>query len=311
MADSKVREGLDFMEAGRKAETKTSFFGKKKPDWDSAAFNYDEAAKSFRSGRAYDHCVEAFMKAAEAHKELGSLHMGGTALETAASIAVQQLNKADHGAALYKQSSDFFLASGSPDRAAECLEKAAKALQPTNIDKCLAFYIEACDMYEQEDRIRFGVDTFKRAIGLLLQNRRFDTAIQLSSRLADIFAKLNQSVNFHKQALATVVIALGSGDDVEASKRWEHFAGTLAFGGTQEGAIANNLIQAYEQADEQALAETQKAREIKLLDNEVARLALSLSVPTHRRPQPTPGSAIPPSQSVQDIQDQIEEEGFL
>ena len=30
-----------------RSETKTSFFGKKKPDWDSAAFNYDEAGILF------------------------------------------------------------------------------------------------------------------------------------------------------------------------------------------------------------------------------------------------------------------------
>ncbi|KAJ3037652.1 hypothetical protein HDV00_001457 [Rhizophlyctis rosea] len=269
MSDVKVREGLDFMESGRKAETKTTWLGKKKPDWDSAAHDYEEAAKSFRAAKAYDHCVEAFMKAAEAHKELGSLFMAAKALETAASIAVQQLSKPDHGAALYKQTSDFFLAQGSPDRAAESLEKAAKAVQTINIDKCLEYYIEACDMFEQEDRMRFGVDTFKRAIALHLQNRRFDKAAELSTRLTEGFVKLNQPANLQKQALSTVIIVLGGGDEVDASKRWNHFAGMLGFGASKEGAIANELLRAWEGGDEEALVEILKRHEIKFLDNEV------------------------------------------
>ena len=75
----------------------------------------------------------------------------------------------------------------------------------------------------------------------LVMKHRFDSAIQLSTRLSDIFAKLNQSSNFHKQALATVIIALGSGDDVEASKRWERFAGYEILFDNKTGPSANGV----------------------------------------------------------------------
>ncbi|RKO85995.1 hypothetical protein BDK51DRAFT_41424 [Blyttiomyces helicus] len=97
MAD-KIKEGLELMDAGRKAteaesfrgdpstrphhlrptlplpslssETKKSFFGKPNPDWDTALSNYERAANSFKGARAFDHAVDAYIKAAEAHKNM-------------------------------------------------------------------------------------------------------------------------------------------------------------------------------------------------------------------------------------------------
>ncbi|KAJ3294585.1 hypothetical protein HK104_003480 [Borealophlyctis nickersoniae] len=346
MAEAKIREGLDFMEAGRKAyvfarrgvlacclakqeivtrhdltryvsrETKTSLFGKKKPDWDSATYNYDEAAKCFKGAQAYDHAVEAFIKAANGHKEMGSLFMAAKALESGAAIAAQQLKRLDQAADLYRQTSDFFIAQGSPDRAGDALEKAAKAMQPSNIEQCIALYVEACNVYEQEDRMRFGTDTFKRAISIALQNRRYDIAIDLSVRLADGYVKLDQKPNFNKQALTTVIIALVAGDEVDAGKRFEQYAGILGFGHSEEGKIAQDLLGAYESGDEPLLASTLKRPQINFLDNEVTRAVRALRVPVGRAPGqkagvPGPSIAAMPEEEIKALQDEVEEEGFL
>jgi hypothetical protein len=71
-------------------------------------------------------CIDAYIKAANSHKQVGSYFMAAKAMENAGSLAVQQLKNYKTGANYYKSASDFFIAHGSPDKAADCLEKAAK-----------------------------------------------------------------------------------------------------------------------------------------------------------------------------------------
>ena len=54
------------------SENKTSFFGKKKPDWETALTNYEAAANIFKASKAHQEAADALMKVAECHKNLDS-----------------------------------------------------------------------------------------------------------------------------------------------------------------------------------------------------------------------------------------------
>ncbi|KAI8922460.1 soluble NSF attachment protein [Powellomyces hirtus] len=301
------------MDAGEKARNKKTLFGKQKPDWDMAVQNFEAAATCFKNARAYDYCVEAYVKAAEGHRQLDSLFLAAKALESAATIAGQQLKQPAQSADLYRQTSEFFLAQGSHDRAGEALEKAAKALETTDVNKCIEFYDESCRIYEDENKLRFGVDTFKRAIGVCLRNQRYDKALELSGRLSDAFSKLEQRPNFCKQALSSIVILLAKGDEAGADNHLAMLAGQHGFAQSEEGGIAQALIEGMQNGDQEALNGALKRTAVQFLDNEIARTARELKAPAGRGPgqksQPPPEK--PASEAVKQLQDEIEEEGFL
>ena len=80
----------------------------------------------FRNSKDYQHAIESFLKAAECHRNLDSIFLAAKALETAANLLYQHLQQPEKASDIYRQCSDYYIAHGSPDRAAEMLEKAAK-----------------------------------------------------------------------------------------------------------------------------------------------------------------------------------------
>ncbi|KAJ3107023.1 hypothetical protein HDU97_004992 [Phlyctochytrium planicorne] len=278
MAQAKIREGLELMASAEKAVNKTSWLGKKKPEWETARPLYDEAAVIFRNAKAYDHAVEAYVKSAQANKEEGSLFIAGKQLEQAGQIMGQFLNKPAEAGKLYQEASNYFQAHGSPDRAAEMLEKAAKQSEATDVNLAIELYREACGIYEQEDRLRTGAETFSRAVGMALKANKIPEAIEFSQRLTEAFQKINNRPSFLKQALSTVIIVLLLGDDVEASKRLEQYA-SLGFMDTEEGKIAGSILEAFQNYDEDLLADALKRPTIKYLETEVVRATQRLRVP--------------------------------
>ncbi|KAJ3179444.1 hypothetical protein HDU85_004854 [Gaertneriomyces sp. JEL0708] len=308
----KLKEGLSHMAEGEKAINKKSFFGKAKPDWDVASQCFQDAANAFRSAKAYDLAINAFSQLAESHRQLSSLFLAAKALETAATIAEQQMRKPQDAAELYKRTSEFYQAQGSGDRAAEALEKAARALEETDPQRCLEYYEEACAMYEEENKMRFGADCFKKAIGVCLRKKRYDKALQLSHRLCDAFIKINQIPNFCKQALSTVIILLAMGDLQGARQSSDTFSGTAGFGQSAEGNIARAILDAMDTGDKKLLTESLKRPQAQFLDNEIMRLGSELAaslreyVPTKELPQPPAPAA---SEGFKQLQDEIEEEG--
>ncbi|KND02692.1 uncharacterized protein SPPG_01777 [Spizellomyces punctatus DAOM BR117] len=309
MSDAKVKEGLAYLADGEKARSKKSLFGKPKPDWDVAVQNYEAAANCFRNAKCWDYTVEAYMKAAEAHRNLDSLFLAAKSLELAAAILVQQLKKPDEASDLYRQTSQYFLAQGSPDRAGEALEKAAKAVEATDIGKCIELYDESCKIFEEENKLRFGVETFKRAIAVSLRHRRYDKALELSRRLCDAFTHLEQRPNFCKQALSTVIILLAMGDEVGATKQLEMYGSINGFAQAEEGVIAQGILEAMQTGDEDSLSAAMKKTPVQFLDNEVTRIGRELRVPGGAK-----GISLhdkPASEAVKQLQEEVEEEGFL
>ncbi|KAI8809571.1 soluble NSF attachment protein [Cladochytrium replicatum] len=276
--DSKVREGMELMAAGEKALSKKSFFGGKKPDYDDAVHLFEQAAIIFKNGRAYDQAVEAHIKAADCHKNLDSLFLAAKQLESAANISVQQTRRLDEAADLYRRTSDYFLAHGSPDRAAEMLEKAAKAMEPVNLDAAIQLYDDACSTYEAEEKLRFGLDTFKRYIALLIRSKRYAKAVEVSLRLVDANLKIENRSGFNRQGLATVIITLLVGDEVAAGKHFASFASVNGFVDSEDGRTAAELLKAFDSRDSGLLEETLKRSSIQFLDNEVARAAMTLKI---------------------------------
>ncbi|CAG8605594.1 2204_t:CDS:2 [Ambispora gerdemannii] len=275
MESNKIREAVQFLADGDKAIQKGWF---KKPEWDVAGSYYEKAASCFKAARSYEQAIQAYLKASDALFKSDSIYMAAKSMEGAANLAAQQLKQPERAAELYRQASDLYQTHMTPDRAAEMLEKAARALEPIDVDQAIDFYVAACSLYESEDRSRFAIDTFTRTIAVMTRHKRYDAAIDILLRLRDVYHSTNNNSGLNKTCLSIIIVLLAASDEIGAKRQFQHFC-QYAFVQSEESAIASILLDAFEQGDQELLEETVHRQIVTYLDNEIAKLARTLQVP--------------------------------
>lgn len=168
--------------------------------------------------------------------------MAAKATENAASIYVTNLKQPEKAAESFKLTADYYVAngrllastcpvlrrtthqpltpvpSGTPDKAADALEKAAKYVEPVSLNDAIDYYSQACDLLEDEDRGRFAADVYRRAIAMLLRNGRVSDAQSFMERLCENFRKSGNKVQLYKMALSVVIAKLALEDEIGAQK---------------------------------------------------------------------------------------------
>ncbi|ORE06500.1 TPR-like protein, partial [Rhizopus microsporus var. microsporus] len=269
MEAEQIREGVKNLQQGDKAASKGIF---RKPDWDLAASYYDRAATCFKIAQSYDQAVQAYAKASEALFKADSIHLAGKATESAAFIIAHNLNQPQRAADAYQRASNFFMTQGSIDRAAEQLDKAGRVLESVDVNAAFDMYSKACTLYEQEDRGRFAMDIYKKAVSLLVRNKKYDKAIEMLKRETQVLMKLSSRTHLYKAYLSILILIFAIGDDVEAGKQFSIMCG-------EEAEIAEDLLKAYDQRDQELLEKTVRLQHMTFLDNEIVKLARLLTVP--------------------------------
>ncbi|CAO3702984.1 unnamed protein product [Rhizopus stolonifer] len=211
---------------------------------------------------------------------LPSIHLAGKATENAAFILANNLSQPQRAAEAYQRASNFFMTQGSIDRAAEQLEKAGRALENVDVNASFDMYSKACTLYEQEDRGRFAMEIYKKAISLLVRNKKYDKAIEMLKREIQVLQKLSSRTHLYKANLSILVLVLAVGDDVEAGKQFSSMCGQDAgFAHSEEAEISEDLLRAYDQRDQELLERTVRVQHMTFLDNEIVKLARLLTVP--------------------------------
>ncbi|KAF9098732.1 hypothetical protein BGX29_007468 [Mortierella sp. GBA35] len=266
--EARLKDAVDFMKEADK-NTEKSWF--KKPDWDIAAQYYEKAGQAFKAGKSYDQAVQAFIKASDAMIHATSYFMAGRALENGGNIALQNLGQPERAADMYKRASDLFMQNMTPDRAAEMLEKSAKAMEPISVDQAIELYIGACNIYEGEDRARYATDTFKRTIALLIKHRRFEKATEILQRLGNVQKDTTNKMAYYKTLLSIIIVQLAAGDEVEAGKRFQAYCSVDGFVKSEESAVAHQMLDAFEHRDQGYYNQAAGRQHVGFLDNEIAR----------------------------------------
>ncbi|KAF9348713.1 hypothetical protein BGX26_012891 [Mortierella sp. AD094] len=273
--EARLKDAVKFMHEADK-NTEKSWF--KKPDWDIAANYYEKAAQSFKAGKSYEQSVQAFIKTSDAMINANSLFMAGRALENGANVCLQNLGQPERAADMYKRASELFIQNMTPDRAAEMLEKGAKAMEPISVDSAIDFYVNACNIYESEERAKYATDTYKRTIGLLVRNRRFEKATEILLRLGNVQSEAANKSAYFKTLLSIVIIQLAAGDEVEAGKKFQEFCGIDGFVRSEESAVAHAMLDAFEHRDQNYYNQAAARQHVGFLDNEIARLARNIVI---------------------------------
>ncbi|KAG0366006.1 hypothetical protein BC939DRAFT_448103 [Gamsiella multidivaricata] len=275
LEEARLKDAIKFMHEADK-NTEKSWF--KKPDWDIAAQYYEKAAQSFKAGKSYEQSVQAFIKASDAMISATSYFMAGRALENGGNVCLQNLGQPERAADMYKRASELFMQNMTPDRAADMLEKGAKAMEPISVEAAMDLYIGACNIYENEDRAKYATDTYKRTISLLVKHRRFDKATEILIRLGNVQAGTANKFAYYKTLLSVIIVQLAAGDEVEAGKKFQEFCAVDGFVRSEESAVAHAMLDAFEHRDQNYYNQAAARQHVGFLDNEVARLARSIVI---------------------------------
>lgn len=144
-------------------------------------------------------------------------------METAGQLAVNHLKRVDEGVGYYTRSSQLFRQINSVDRAIEVLEKAAKAVEPWNLELALPLYEDACSLYDDEDKGMMAVETYKKTISTYLKLKQVEKALTMVDRLSDILQKIQNKHLLCKNYLSSIILMLQLGDEVGANKKYQEY----------------------------------------------------------------------------------------
>ncbi|XP_065196913.1 gamma-soluble NSF attachment protein-like [Sycon ciliatum] len=291
--EAKVQEGRKHLAAGDKC-LQTGFF-KWKPDHEGAAQAFKDAANCFKVARAHEDAKLAFVKAAKALESCGSDFHAAKYFEQAAMMA-KELKQGEEAANLFEQAGLLFRANGSVDTAGIMLDRAGKILEPLNGGKALEMYLSAADLSEDAEKLRQATESLAKAVQLMVKYRKFDDCVKAMEHQLVLNEKLSNHQIMHKIALSIVLVHLCRDDYVAGERFFRDACGIDGFGDSDAGALAEDLLQAYDDGDTEAIERITSDQYFSFISTEIARLARALRGPQDLAP---PDPSLAPPQGAQ------------
>ncbi|KAI9502999.1 hypothetical protein GGI25_003449 [Coemansia spiralis] len=265
--------------------SKSSWFSS--PEWDTAAQYWDKAAGAYKTARHFEEAIDCHVKASEAFTKVNAQYLAAKGYEYAASLAEKQLNDHAKTVKYYTHASDLYRLQGSSaERAAEMMEKAAKACEDIDTSQAIKMYEAALTIYETEDRGRFSSGTFKKLTAYLIEKNRLSEAADVQLRFYAICEQINNRFEINKCRLSTIVLLLAFGDNVEAGKKMDEFSQNMDFVRTEEFAVADKMLHAYGNGDQEEFTQLARSQTVSFLDSAISRLAAKIRVPGAVRKEP-------------------------
>jgi len=274
-------------EAEKYAHPKSSFFFKKSPEWAEAAHSYETAANMFRAQHSNGHAVDAFMKAAEAHRNSNSMYLSAKCNETAANI-LEKDGKYDEACQNYELASQGYFMGNSPDRSAAMLLNAAKSIEKNSVERAVGYYKRACEAVDDGES-RLAYDTYKKVIVALVKLRIINEAIEIAMRLNAIYIEKQHTNALFKNELTIIILLLFNDKFSAAEDIFNCFCGEKSdsngtnyvdygnkFLNSEEGITADEMLNAYANSDIELMNKCSTKFCVKYLDNEVVKLVREL-----------------------------------
>ncbi|NXS62211.1 SNAG protein, partial [Brachypteracias leptosomus] len=254
---------------------KTGFL-KWKPDYDSAATEYGKAAVAFKNAKQFDQAREACLREAEAHEN-------NKATTPASSIpltfAFQEMQRLPEAVQLIEKASMMYLENGTPDTAAIALERAGKLIENVSPEKAVQLYQQAASVFENEERLRQALEMLGKASRLLVRGRRLDEAALSLQKEKSIYKEIENYPTCYKKTIAQVLVHLHRNDYVAAERCVRESYSIPGFNGSEDCAALEQLLEGYDQQDQDQVSEVCNLPLFKYMDNDYAKLGLTLVVP--------------------------------
>ncbi|KAI2649317.1 Gamma-soluble NSF attachment protein [Labeo rohita] len=255
-----------------------------KPDYDSAASEYAKAAVAFKNAKQLEQAKEAYLQEAEAHtNNRSAFEQAGMMLKDMQRLpeAVQYIEKA----------SMMYVENGTPDTAAMALDRAGKLIEPLDLAKAVHLYQQAAGVFENEERLRQAVELIGKASRLLVRQQKFDEAAASLQKEKNMYKEIENYPTCFKKTIAQVLVHLHRGDYVAAEKCVRESYSIPGFSGSEDCVAMEQLLQGYDEQDEEQVSRVCSSPLLKYMDNDYAKLAISLKVPGGGKKKPTAAAA--------------------
>lgn len=273
---SKINEAHEHIAAAEKC-LKTSLT-KWKPDYDSAASEYGKAAVCFKNAKQFEQAKEAYLKEADNHTDNKALFHAAKAIEQAGMMLKEQ-KKMPEAIQLIEKACMMYMENGTPDTAAMALDRAGKLIEPINLDKAVDLYQKAAGVFENEDRLRQSAELLGKASRLLVRLKRLDDAAVAIQKEKNMYKEIENYPMCFKKTTAQVLIHLHRGDFVAADKCVREGYSLPGYSTSEDVVAMETLLQGYDEQDEDKVHRICNSPLLKYMDNDYAKLAVSLRVP--------------------------------
>ncbi|XP_013907052.1 PREDICTED: gamma-soluble NSF attachment protein [Thamnophis sirtalis] len=249
-----------------------------KPDYDSAATEYSKAAVAFKNAKQFEQAKEAYFKEALSHENNKAFFHAAKAYEQAG-MMLKEMQKHHDAVELIQKASMMYLENGTPDTAAIALDRAGKVIENINPDKAIQLYQQTASVFENEERLRQAVEMYGKASRLLVRGRRLDEAAQSIQKEKSIYKDIENYATCYKKTIAQVLVHLHRNDYVAAEKCVRESYSIPGFTESEDYAALEQLLEGYDQQDQDQVSDVCNSPLFKYMDNDYAKLGLSLGVP--------------------------------
>ncbi|XP_034981711.1 gamma-soluble NSF attachment protein [Zootoca vivipara] len=276
MAAQKINEGLEHIAKAEKY-LKTGLL-KWKPDYDSAATEYSKAAVAFKNAKQFDQAKEAYYKEALCQENNKALFHAAKAYEQVG-MMLKEMKQHHDAVEMIQRASMMYLENGTPDTAAIALDRAGKVIENISPDKAIQLYQQTAAVFENEERLRQAVEMYGKASRLLVRGRRLDEAAVSIQKEKSLYKDIENYPTCYKKTIAQVLVHLHRNDYVAAEKCVRESCSIPGFSESEDCAALEQLLEGYDQQDQDQVSDVCNSPLFKYMDNDYAKLGLSLAVP--------------------------------
>jgi len=210
-------------------------------------------------------------------------------MESAATLARDAAKDPSQAATFFEKASEIHLGAANVDAAAEALSKAARAVEQHDAARGAALLTRACELFAEEEeqaRLLSAVEIFKTAVSYLIRTAdgasrtpQLARAAALLEQQAALHARLASPHGVARCELSAVVVRLAADDYEGALASHERAASTpQGYAASDESFAASALLDAYARQSDEALKAAVGGQMFNFLENQVTRLAKSLTL---------------------------------
>ncbi|CAH4038974.1 gamma-soluble NSF attachment protein [Pieris brassicae] len=277
---SKILEAQEHCKAAEKY-LKTGLL-KWKPDYDSAADEFSQAAQCYRIARDVKNSKECHMKAAELYEKNRSFFHAAKAIENAV-IVSKELSSPEELYNMACNSSSLYQQHGSGDAGANVLDKVAKIIEEKAPELAVKLFQQAADVSSVESSQHQGTEYISKSSRLLVKLERYDEALDSLRREIGFHLESGYAGAVGRLTVAIVLVQLARGDAVAAEKAYKEWGNNCE---VPEMQTLEMLLQAYDEEDRDAAKRALASPFIRSMDVEYARLAGTIPLPEGIDPAP-------------------------
>eukprot|EP01039_Chlorochromonas_danica_P002507 gene2507-2745_t len=280
----KIAEAREQSEKGMTA-LKTTLF-QWKPDHLSAATYFERSADLYKVAGDLKNALLLNVQAAQSHEACGAMASTALLKTKAAGLASEQ-GDLEQSRALLLEAAEAWGVHGDLVKYGETLAKLAKEEEGHDGKRAAELYLQAFDRLcpadtpvDQLARCPVSVlDISRSALAFLLRTKRFQEALPLVRRMAQVFGAMEIEGSMCKCFLTETVAQLALGDTVAAQQTFlqQHLNNT-AYMRSKECEVADLLILAFNNSDIDQLDKAKMHPHIAFLDREVQNVLRGLDL---------------------------------